>query len=340
MAAITSQAPILFVSGKAAPVVDSARQLLDKEPLVLNKASADQQTASLVYTGDHKDKPNFDSQLYFSRLQTQKLGCVLLSAAQLPSTQTLLQENAVRIPDGAVCVADKQVSGKGRGQNVWESPPGCLMFSLSTRLALPGERLPFLQYVMSLAIVQAMRGAAQEQLQGEDIDVRIKWPNDIYSGGLKLGGILCHSTYRDKAFHCTVGVGLNISNATPTTCLNTLIAAKRGQQGDQAQQSAVRREEVLAGIMNRLEVLLDVLSRDGFGPLEDEYTSLWLHTKQEVSLEEPSDMGMQHISLTVQGLTSRGYLLAVDADGKQFELHPDGNSFDFFKGLVRRKVTL
>jgi biotin-(acetyl-CoA carboxylase) ligase len=66
------------------------------------------------------------------------------------------------LPDGAVCVADVQVSGKGacacaaasnnntltrslgcflvaragRGGNVWTSPPGCLMFSFNTRCAL------------------------------------------------------------------------------------------------------------------------------------------------------------------------------------------------------------
>ena len=42
--------------------------------------------------------------------------------------------------------------------------------------------------------------------------------------------------------------------------------------------------------------------------------------------------------VTVRGLTKTGYLLAVDAKGASFELHPDGNSFDFFQGLVKKKL--
>lgn len=34
---------------------------------------------------------------------------------------------------------------------------------------------------------------------------------------------------------------------------------------------------------------------------------------------------MRRVPLTVQGLTPGGYLLATDASGAGFELHPDGN---------------
>lgn len=37
------------------------------------------------------------------------------------------------------------------------------------------------------------------------IDVKIKWPNDLYLNGLKVGGVLCTSTYRSKKFHVSVG---------------------------------------------------------------------------------------------------------------------------------------
>ncbi|KAL6512069.1 Biotin--protein ligase 2 [Orobanche gracilis] len=62
---------------------------------------------------------------------------------------------------------------------------------------------------------------------------------------------------------------------------------------------------------------------------------------QRVIIQEKSE-SQGHVSenvVTIQGLTSSGYLLAVTEDGQSCELHPDGNSFDFFKGLVRRKLT-
>lgn len=48
---------------------------------------------------------------------------------------------------------------------MWESPDGCLMFSAVQRLEIPGQRLPFVQYIVSLAIVQAVRAAAASALQ-------------------------------------------------------------------------------------------------------------------------------------------------------------------------------
>lgn len=40
------------------------------------------------------------------------------------------------------------------------------------------------------------------------VDVRIKWPNDVYGPqGVKIGGVLCESTYSmtEKTFNVTVG---------------------------------------------------------------------------------------------------------------------------------------
>jgi biotin---protein ligase len=60
---------------------------------------------------------------------------------------------------------------------------------------------------------------------------------------------------------------------------------------------------------------------------------------RQVTLEEVAPDGRQsHVRLTVTGLAENGFLLATDDSGQQFELHPDGNSLDFFRGLIRRKA--
>ena len=46
----------------------------------------------------------------------------------------------------------------------------------------------------------------------------------------------------------------------------------------------------------------------------------------------------EQVSLRIQGLTSDGYLLATDDAGEQYSLSPDGNSLDFFEGLVKAKL--
>lgn len=68
-------------------------------------------------------------------------------------------------------------------------------------------------------------------MQGGSLDVRIKWPNDIFASGQKIGGILCHSTYRNRQFYVTVGCGINVTNAQPTTCIQQLIAEQQQRHG-------------------------------------------------------------------------------------------------------------
>ena len=344
--------------------------------------------AANAHVDANANTSSFDASAYFASLRTRRDGRVaLLTAKELPSTQNLVQENtpsaaataaaaaAAALPPGVVCVADLQVNGRGRGGNVWTSPPGCLMFSLLTTHK-EGRTLPFLQYIATMAAVEAIQEAADVAMAeasrpgsgfrrgtGRTVDVRIKWPNDLYSGGLKIGGVLCTSTYSNGAFDVIVGVGINLDNAEPTTCVNRIIEERLVREGlPPPPQSSppLTRERLLAGFMNRFEALCGLLAAGGgFAPLEESYLRQWLHTDQEVSLVEvKQEKGVgdetgsggggdggsgsggveKLVKLVVKGVTSTGYLLAVDAEGERYELHPDGNSLDFFKGLVRKKL--
>lgn len=80
-----------------------------------------------------------------------------------------------------------------------------------------------------LVITRGGKVTATAAWQGAALDVRIKWPNDLYAGGLKLGGVLCHSVYRARAFATVTGVGLNLANREPTTCVDALVAARHAE---------------------------------------------------------------------------------------------------------------
>nr|GEW58222.1 biotin--protein ligase 2-like isoform X1 [Tanacetum cinerariifolium] len=187
--------------------------------------------------------------------------------------------------------------------------------------------------------IQISAAAAERRCRAQiegipPLDVRIKWPNDLYLDGLKVGGILCTSTYRSKKFNISAGVGLNVDNDKPTTSLN---AALRKLTYD----FQLRRENITSAFFNKFEHLFSILMNHGFRPLEDLYYKTWLHSGQRIVVQdkcEGEDFLIENV-VTVQGLTSSGYLLAIADNGEMCELHPDGNSFDFFKGLVRRKLT-
>jgi biotin-(acetyl-CoA carboxylase) ligase len=84
-------------------------------------------------------------------------------------------------------------------------------------------------YAVALGVV---RGVERELPQLRDV-LRIKWPNDVYvlrPLPIKIGGVLVQSssippsphTASSPSFRLVAGVGLNIHNSHPTTCLADL----------------------------------------------------------------------------------------------------------------------
>lgn len=201
-------------------------------------------STSVVFNEDGGNPGSLDQATYASLLTTDRLGRALVTAAELPSTQDFLMQSAQHLPQGVVCVADVQTKGRGRAGNQWTSPPGCLMFSLATRLEVDGRKIPFVQYVICLAVTEAVLRLTRERLEGAgEVLLSIKWPNDLYSAdGLKVGGILCQSTFREGRFFLVAGVGLNVDNRNPTTCINQLMeqaAEEAGVRADPMHRSSV-----------------------------------------------------------------------------------------------------
>lgn len=305
--------------------------------------------ASLPPPSASQSLAHFDAAAFFATLATRELGAVLLVSERVTSTQSILAAHLHAVKEPLVFVASQQAAGRGRGGNAWVSPAGCLMFSFKWRTR-DATQLAFLQYLVSLAVCDALgelpclSHARAQQLRAS---VRIKWPNDLYtSDGQKIGGVLCQSSYMNETFDLLIGVGLNVSNAAPTTCLDSLLRALPGSGGDQC-ATTIPRELLLATLCNVLERHLLAFEQRGFAPFVDAYTGAWLHTNQQLRL---LDDGGRERNVIVRGLTATGYLAADEvvaatattttaesAFAERFELHPDGNSLDFFAGLVARK---
>jgi len=263
-------------------------------------------------------------------LRARRFGRWMLWSPRVGSTQDLIAQNFAKLPVGVVCVADVQFKGRGRSKNVWESPPGCLMFSFTSQMQ-DVRKLPLMQYVVCLSMTEAIKELCHAK-ELPELDVRIKWPNDLYLKGLKVGGILCTSSYEAKVYNICTGIGLNVDNEKPSTCLNAAL-----QQAN-AMSPRLKREDVLAYFFNKFENLFEIFSNQGFQALEEQYYNSWLHSGQRVVVQDAHEGQSVGSVVTIQGLTPSGYLYAIGEDDKSYELHPDGNSFDFFTGLVRRKI--
>ncbi|KAG6094788.1 hypothetical protein E4U30_003036 [Claviceps sp. LM220 group G6] len=298
--------------------------------------------------------PRFDHKVYYASLARFKLmedgaeswGNVLMYGDVVTSTNSLLERNPkviAKLPTGFTFSASIQVAGRGRGSNVWIAPPGALMFStiINHPAYLAASRpVVFLQYIAAIAIVEAIQsyGAGYENLP-----VKLKWPNDIYALDptkpassktyVKIGGILSQCGYYNGAYQIILGIGINATNPRPTTSILDLLPPHMA--------STLRIETLLARILTRLESLHAQFRREGFTEaLERRYYRHWLHTGQAVSLEAEGG-----VRARVLGITRDWGMLKVEemdregrGTGKIWALQSDENSFDFWRGLVRRKT--
>ena len=84
-----------------------------------------------------------------------------------------------------------------------------------------------IQYLDALIVCESL----QEKEELRCLDINIKWPNDVYvNRQTKFCGMLCQSSYHDGVFEVTSGIGINISNRRPTTCLEEQVALKTGKK--------------------------------------------------------------------------------------------------------------
>ncbi|KAK7907074.1 hypothetical protein WMY93_015686 [Mugilogobius chulae] len=297
-----------------------------------SEAEAEGPVQLLLDSSEAPCPQHFSLQTYSSHLRSRELGRTVLYAEVVSSTMDLLEGLNMRVPAhmGLVAVAARQSHGRGRSANGWLSPVGCAMFSVCLQVELSsrlGQRIPFLQHLMALAVVQAVRS-----LPGyEDLDLRVKWPNDIYhSSGLKLGGVLVTSTVLGSTFHLLVGCGFNVSNSSPTVCINDLIHRLNQEQGRSLEP--LNTAQLIARSLSHLEELIGLFQREGPDAVLPVYYSRWLHSGTRVRLW--SEEGPE---ADVVGLDQNGFLQVHCPERGLLSLEPDGNSFDMLKNLLVMK---
>lgn len=163
---------------------------------------------------------------------------------------------------GSAVVAREQHAGRGTRGRTWHSPIGGLWMSVICR-----PRDPVSAECFSIRVGLGV-AAVLEAWTGEGHRVMVKWPNDLYLGGRKLGGILCEARWQGPALAWIVaGIGINVANRLPIEVRDsavTLASVVPGLTPDQlapAVADRVSRQAEAGGPLGASE-LLDFSRRD------------------------------------------------------------------------------
>lgn len=117
----------------------------------------------------------------------------------------LMRKLPNQVTQGQVCIAEYQSAGRGRRGRQWISPFGShLYLSYYHKLNDGFSAAMGLSLVTALAISDAINALY-------DVQVQLKWPNDVYLDGVKLAGILIDLEGQATGdCHSVIGIGVNL----------------------------------------------------------------------------------------------------------------------------------
>jgi len=207
---------------------------------------------------------------------------------------------------GTVIHADMQSGGKGRGGRQFMSPPGGLYFSLILKPQLTVEKLTLVTLAAGVGICQEI--ALQTSLQ-----VELKWPNDLYVQGRKLGGILTETAPVSQGRppeYIVIGIGINVStdlSRFPSSLRNRVISLYHAG-GNQH----LSMEVLLSSFSESVISVVKLLESDPADVL-----ALWRKRDylQGMAVEYVGQSGT--ISATGVGLAEDGQYIIRDQNGKE-----------------------
>ncbi|KAF6205234.1 hypothetical protein GE061_019401 [Apolygus lucorum] len=280
----------------------------------------------------HSCPESFSTVEYFENLKTESIGRLVIFSEVMSSCLTVIEN--LDLAHGIAVIPYYQTKGVGRSGNTWLSPKGCAMFTIQVHIPLKsylGQHLPIMQFIATLAIVASIC----ELPNLEELDVGIKWPNDVYVNKTsKIGGVAVKTTiFGDKAV-VNMGCGINLNNKEPTVCLNDVISSLSKEKNVKIPRLSF--EKYFSSVFNKMEQVINMFNEGRLDEFYQTYYRYWLHSDAEVRVTN-EDKSTQLVKIT--GIDSFGFLTVENSKGATMTVQPDGNSFDMMAGLISPKLS-
>ena len=235
----------------------------------------------------------------------QQLVWLPACASTNSEAQALILQN--RASEGCTVITDFQTAGRGQRGNQWQGAPAeNLMLSVVWQ---PTFLAATEQFRLSQAVALGVHDWAATLL-GPDPQLKVKWPNDLYYGSQKLGGILIENSLSGpKIQYSVIGIGLNINQQALTLPTATSFTLLTGRAYDRA--------ALAARLLECLERRYLQLRAGQVGTLRRDYLQV-LYRYQEI---HPFIIDGQMVSGQIVGVEDDGRLaVAIGNELRRFGL--------------------
>lgn len=233
---------------------------------------------------------------------------------EVESTNAYLNavQRSQRSPEGTAVLAGFQTGGRGLQGNQWLSERDAnLLVSFLFYPTFLNTRTVFqLTMAVSVSLVEAVAEAYA-------LDLKVKWPNDIYYGNRKVGGILIENTIYDfEVRQSIVGIGLNVNQTEFPTELPNPVSLR------QILGRELSTEALYVSICRNLEKNYLQLKSSGDKQIREAYHRCLLRRGDWAWYE-------------VSGKRMEGMILGVNQEGRLMMQEQSGHSQHFDPKTIR-----
>jgi BirA family biotin operon repressor/biotin-[acetyl-CoA-carboxylase] ligase len=237
-------------------------------------------------------------------VRTTWLGRDVIYMKSVDSTNSLAMMLAAQGADhGTVVTADRQTAGRGRQGRQWHSPAGTnLYMSLILRPPVSPAEASQIPVLSVIASIRALRRTCP------DLELGVKWPNDVYCRGRKVSGTLCEmKAEMDRVEHVVVGTGVNVNTGPPDPDMPVTATSLLIESG--SEQSRV---QLAAGFLEEFEAVYDRwMSETSLAGFQREWEASSLLLGRKIDVRTAS----RTISGECMGIADNGALRLRMTDG-------------------------
>ncbi|MBI1338698.1 biotin--[acetyl-CoA-carboxylase] ligase [bacterium] len=198
--------------------------------------------------------------------------------------------------------ADVQTLGRGRLGRGWSSPVGNLSATALFPLGASVATAPLVCFAAGVALFDAAVGCGVDPAA-----MQLKWPNDLMTGGAKLGGILIETGSVQAGLWVAAGFGVNIVEAPQIE--GRIVARLTDLPGG----AGVTRDALLSRLDLRFRAEVASLLADSFEPLRGK----WMTRGPSLGTRLAVNVGSETVTGDFAGLGGDGALLLDSADGRR-----------------------
>lgn len=211
--------------------------------------------------------------------------------------------------DGTVIIAEEQTSGRGRLGRDWVSPKGKgIWMTIMLKPDIKPNLASQVTLIAAVAVLKAIKSIY-------NMDIMIKWPNDLVVNGKKVCGILTElGAEIERINYLCVGIGIN-ANSEESDFINKALDTATSIKI--ATSIKVERKELIARILTVFENYYSLfLEKGSIGFMVEEYKKYLINIGKEVRLVTKNE----EIQAKAEDINSEGHLLVRLKDGTLKEI--------------------